>query len=88
MIQTYTRETAYIKRLLPDHYECHPTHYGVHCVSAIGIDEIKEEAIFRIFHIALKVRYGDRLMEIYHQTCTNHCEFTVFIKPEIISFQN
>ena len=75
-------ETKYIKLMLPDHYTCEPRDNGVHCCSDIGINDITEEGWWKVFIAAIQVRYEDRFMEIFHQTCTNHKEFTVFLRPE------
>ena len=75
-------EMKYIQKLLPDHYRCEQRGNGVRCISDIGINEVTEEGYWRVFIIALKVRYRDRFMEVFHQTCSDHKEFTVYIKEQ------
>lgn len=80
MKKLLVEETKWMKDLLPDHYTCEPRINGVHCHSKIGIDENDPEH-FDFIHKAIKQKYEDRFMEIFHQTCTNHVKFTVFIHP-------
>lgn len=74
-------ETKWMKTILPKHYKCEPRENGVHCKSKIGIDDCDSEHFHYIFE-AIKQKFGVRFMEVCHQTCTNHKEFTVYIKPE------
>lgn len=75
-----TEETKFMQRLLPDHYTCEPRESGVHCYSEKGIDENdKEQWLYTIE--AIKQKFGSRLLEVFHQTCTNHLKFTVYLKP-------
>jgi len=74
-------ETKFMKSLLPDHYTCEPRNDGVHCYSNIGIDENDPEHFEYIF-LAIKQKFKKRFMEVYHQTCTDHKKFTVYIRPE------
>ncbi len=72
-------ETNYMKNLLPSHYTCEPRDNGVHCYSPIGIDEEdKEQWPYTLK--AIKQKFGERFMEVYHQTYTNHIKFTVYLK--------
>ncbi len=72
------KETEYIKNLLPSHYHCEPRVNGVHCHSTTGISDDEH---WELIILAIKKRYGDRFQEIFHQTCSNHYTFTVYIKP-------
>ena len=75
-------ETKWMRNLLPDHYICKPLKNGVHCYSSTeeGIDENDPEH-FEFIHKAIKQKYKKRFMEIFHQTCTDHLKFTVYIRP-------
>lgn len=75
------KETEYIKNLLPSHYICESRENGVHCYSNVGIND--SEHWFYIME-AVKQKFKDRFMEVYHQTCTNHLKFTVYLKAEAI----
>ena len=76
-----TAETMFIQELLPTHYVCEPREMGVHCRSRIGFAE-SEERYWDTIVTAIKLKYQERFMEIYHQTCTGHCEFTVYLRPK------
>ena len=70
-------ETEYLKKLLPSHYTCECRDNGVHCYSDKGINDDEQwDYILQ----AIKKKFNDRLTEVYHQTCTNHVKFTVFLK--------
>jgi len=38
-----------------------------------------------LFYImeAVKQKFKNRFLEVFHQTCTNHLKFTVYLKAEI-----
>jgi hypothetical protein len=72
-------ETKWMKNLLPSHYTCEPRENGVHCHSPIGIDENDPEQWDYTFK-AIKQKFGERFMEVFHQTCTNHVKFTVYLR--------
>ena len=74
-------ETEYMKNLLPNHYTCEPRDNGVHCQSPIGIDENDPEQWYYTFE-AIKQKFKERFLEVFHQTCTNHVKFTVFLRKE------
>ncbi len=73
-------ETKWMQKILPDHYTCVSKENGVHCHSRKGIDDNDKEHWFYIFE-AIKQKFGDRFIELYHQTCTNHQKFTVYLRP-------
>jgi len=74
-------EAIFISTLLPDHYRCSARVNGVHCKSEIGINEITDEKYFRLFIKVIESEYGPRFLDIFHHTCTDHREFTVYLKP-------
>jgi hypothetical protein len=72
-------ESNFLKTLLPNHYTCESRDNGIHCYSPIGIDDNDSEHWFYILE-AIKQKFGDRFMEIFHQTCTNNLKFTVYLR--------
>ena len=73
------KDVDFMRRVLPDHYTCEPRENGVHCHSLIGVEDNDPEHWEYIF-LAIKQQFGDRFMEVYHQTCTDHLKFTVYIR--------
>ena len=69
----------FMRRVLPSHYTCEPRTNGVHCHSPIGINENDPEH-WEYVYLAIKQKFGEDFMEVFHQTCTNHVKFTVFIR--------
>lgn len=67
--------------LLPAHYVCKPVPDGVFCLSEKGISESDSDQAFCILLNALKMIFRERFLEVFHQTCTNHSAFTVYLKP-------
>lgn len=85
-------ETKWMKSLLPDSYICEPRENGVHCYDPTGKginddhmtgDKYDPETDdqWELIVKAIKQKFGDRLMEIYHQTCTYHIKFTIYLHP-------
>lgn len=73
-------ETKWMKKLLPEDYTCEPRENGVHCYSNKGIADDKGYCDhWDLIVKAIKQKFGDRFMEIFHQTCTYHTKFTVYI---------
>lgn len=71
------KERNIIKALLPYHYTCEEREGGVHCYSEIGI---KDEREWERFKDNVRGFFGGRLQEFFHQTCTYHLRFTVYLK--------
>ena len=69
-----------VQNILPAHYDCKVVSGGIHCKSSIGIsDETKEgEEQWENAKAAFKAHLG-RYKEIFHQTCSNHSSFTIYI---------
>lgn len=80
MTTAIRNDLQFMQDLLPDHYTCEPRENGIHCYSPKGIDENDPEQ-WEFTFMAIKQFLGKRFLELYHQTCTNHVKFTVFIKP-------
>jgi hypothetical protein len=66
----------FVKDMLPDHYEVKETTTGIiSCKSREGIESAVEWADFMN---AIKKYFGAAFKEVYHSTCTNHVNFTVY----------
>ena len=76
-------EAEIIKNILPDHYKVTPKDNRVHCVSEIGIKENVYDAEWKKVFKSFKKEFGSRFGEVYHNTCTNHVDFSVYIDPNI-----
>lgn len=89
------KDIDFVKSILPNSYKVGESKKlgSVHCVSEIGIvkspfvnstgrmitddeDEVEWSKIFR----AIKNHFGERFQEVYHNTCTNHVDFTIYLK--------
>lgn len=76
-------ETNYMSTLLPNDYTCEPRSNGVHCYSNKGIADDKGECDhWELIMLAIKNHFGDRFMEVFHQTSTYHKKFTVYLRLE------
>lgn len=74
-------DVEFMQRILPDHYVCRATKNGVHCKSPNGISEKnKDEAFETMVMEPIRKHFGERFLEVFHQVCTAHLEFTVFLK--------
>ena len=66
----------FIKDMLPSHYDVLETTTGIiRCKSDIGIETATE---WSDFMNALRKYFGDAFKEVYHSTCHNHVNFTVY----------
>lgn len=75
------QETEWIKQILPDTYICEPRENGVHCYSNIGIPENSGyDEHWGLIVKAMEQKYGERFIELFEQTSTNHMKFTVYLK--------
>lgn len=78
---TYRDDVEFMVKVLPTHYTCNLRPHGVHCVSSEGIPEDQGyDEHWDLIVKAIKQNFGERLQEIYHNTCTNHVDFTVYLK--------
>lgn len=66
----------FVKDMLPSHYEVKETITGViRCKSSEGIDRAED---WSNFINAVKKYFGESFKEVYHSTCYNHINFTVY----------
>jgi hypothetical protein len=77
---TIEAKIDYISAVLPESYEVKESKQkgNVHCKSRIGIDD---EDRWDDFMSALKQRFTD-FSEVYHNTCSDHVDFTVYFKKK------
>lgn len=70
-----------VKKILPSHYKVTASSkpYNVHCVSKKGISDADEKTFDRIMD-QFRKSFGKRFQEVYHEVCTNHLDFTVYLK--------
>lgn len=79
------QDVEFMKKILPDHYEVREskTPGSVHCKSRngirIGIDGEDDEHWEYIVK-GIKQNFGKRFQEVYHNTCSNHIDFTVYLR--------
>lgn len=71
-----TANKEIIKGLLPEHYYCEETKGGINCKSNIGMSE----GSYVAFIDGIKDIFKKQFQEIFHQVCTDHLQFTVFLK--------
>ena len=73
-------DVDFMQRILPKHYVCTPVDKGVHCISERGISEQNnDEAWNTMVMEPIRKHFGSRFVEVFHQVCTNHSEFTVYL---------
>jgi len=76
------KDIRFMKLLLPMHYsvlESKKTTGSVHCKSSIGLT-VKDNEFWEQIIKDIKKHFGKRFQEVYHNTCTNHCDFIVYLK--------
>ena len=85
-MKDYRDDKKFMELVLPTNYTCKLYPYGVRCISKEGITEVKGyDDHWYLIVKAIKQEFGERFQEIYHDICTNHMCFTVYLKriPEI-----
>lgn len=84
-ISTILADINFVKSILPDHYEVKESKKAgsVHCKSSVGIRkgiDSEDEEHWSYIMKALQNRFGERLQEVYHNTCFCHVDFTIYLK--------
>jgi hypothetical protein len=77
-----------VKVILPDHYSVKESVNTIHCVSEIGIKkDIDAEGDEHWSYImsALKNHFREKFLEINHNVCFCHTDFTINLKPVNVS---
>jgi hypothetical protein len=69
-----------------------PNYYVTHDMSVTNMTKPEKwrcrsnkgmsESDFENFFKAVKYRWPGRFLEIDHTTCTNHADFTIYLKPQ------
>lgn len=90
-------EIEFVKSLLPSHYEVTESNKkgSIHCISEIGlrklpylgskgnlINDDEDDDSFNRFITSLKIKFGKRFQEVFHNTCFCHVDFTIYLKSE------
>ena len=73
--QQIVDDIAFVKSILPDHYKVSESKKlgSIHCKSSVGMAD--DRFIYVIAH-----HFGERFQEVFHNTCTNHVDFTIYLK--------
>lgn len=76
-------DLEFITKILPDHYSLSiEGNNAIRCKSRKGIqnnDREDEEHWGYVFE-GIKQYFGKRFSEVYHLTCTFHCDFCIYLK--------
>lgn len=79
------KDLEFIKNILPDHYVVKEskTMGSIHCKSPIGIKEgvdADDDEHWNYIVMAIQQKFGERFLEIDHNTCFCHVDFTICLK--------
>lgn len=76
------KDIEFVRSILPDHYLVQESSRrgSIHCKSSIGIDDTPPENHWKAVFGAIKGYFDDRFQEVYHSTCSNHVNFTIYLK--------
>lgn len=76
------QDVLFVKQILPDHYDVKESKRkgSIHCKSPVGISDTPPEAVWNHIFGTIKRFFGDRFQEVFHNTCTNHVDFTIYLK--------
>lgn len=82
------QDIQFVKSILPYHYVVKESAYkhSVHCKSPIGIAhkiDADDDEHWEYIVKAIENNFGDRLMEIDHNTNFCHVDFTIYLKPKL-----
>lgn len=74
-------DMEWVKEILPASYVVSESVKlgSIHCVSPTGIPDGSRwgSDIFPV----IQAHFGERFQEVYHNTCYNHVDFTIYLKP-------
>jgi hypothetical protein len=68
----------FLHELLPQYAMKNNPVYGMNCVSKTGISDAKDEWL-PVFQ-AIKKHFGSRFLEVNHTVCSDHLNFTIYLK--------
>ncbi len=80
-LKQYINDIVAVGSILPDHYTLKEFADAIRCISKTGI---KSEAEWELTIVHLKNHFGERFIEIDHNTCTYHVDFVIYFKPDVI----
>jgi hypothetical protein len=74
--QQIVEDISFVRSILPDHYEVGESKKlgSIHCKSSVGMQDDG-------FIYVIADHFGERFQEVFHNTCTNHVDFTIYLKP-------
>ena len=74
-------DLQFVKSILPLHYNLREFPDCIRCVSRTGIDDSNGDNEWKTTVMEpLRKHFGNRFQEVYHSTCTNHVDFTIYFK--------
>lgn len=78
------QDIQFIKSILPEHYQVKESKKAgsVNCKSSIGIRkgvDSEDEEHWSYIVKSMRGYFGNRLQEVYHNTCFCHVDFTVYL---------
>jgi hypothetical protein len=80
-------DIEFVEKVLPDHYRVSESNRkgSIHCQSAIGIRhkiDADDDEHWEYIVNAIKNYFGDRFMEIDHNTNFCHVDFTIHLREK------
>jgi len=81
MNNTLQTDMAVVRRILPAYTvrERSDRANSIRCTSRTGISDATDGP-FNAVMAAFRKHFGERLLEVYHDTCTNNVDFTIYLK--------
>lgn len=79
------QDIVFIKEILPSHYEVEAVRDKnyINCCSRIGIQKnngYEDDEHWMYIFEAIKKHFGDRFSEVFHNTCTWHVNFNIYLR--------
>lgn len=53
---------------------------GIRCRSTTGISDENKDREWNTVFVQIKKHFGKRFSEVFHSTCYNHIDFTIYLK--------
>lgn len=80
------QDILFVRQILPDHYKVREAKSSgsIHCKSSVGISDTPPEEVWNHIFRAIKRFFGDRFQEVFHNTCANHVDFTIYLNDKNI----
>jgi hypothetical protein len=96
MTEQIQSDLSFVRSILPNHYTVQESKKkgSIHCQSEIGIrkspylnpstgnmvTDAEDDNRWKDVLQSLKSHFGDRFLEVYHNTCFCHVDFTIYIR--------